>query len=150
MNPGKRLVVLIFLAAAVLLVASMVFTYQIGLITVRAERKMTTQLSVLNQLEEFISTLKDTETGQRGYLLTGEDAYLQPYTNKRAQVKAKLGGLHHLTLTGDLPKDGVERVSVLTQQKLVDLDRTIQVAREKGLGAALAIVRNDTGQRVMD
>src|SRR6266404_8034542 len=34
---------------------------------------------VLTRLEAVLSTLKDAETGQRGYLLTGEPAYLEPY-----------------------------------------------------------------------
>jgi PAS domain S-box-containing protein len=149
-KPGTRLIGLVFLAAAVLLVASTIFVYRVGLIRIHAQEKMASQLLVLRQLDDFLSSVKDTETGQRGYLLTGDDPYLEPYTNVRAQVQTKLEGLHRLALSGELPKNKVERVAALTQQKLSELEETIQLRREKGLEAALRIMRDDRGRQVMD
>src|SRR5437867_6455449 len=88
-KPATRLVNLIFLATAVLFVASTIFVYRVGLIRIHAQEKTASQLHVLQQLDDFLSLLKDTETGQRGYLLTGEEPYLQPYTNVRAVVRTK-------------------------------------------------------------
>src|SRR5437588_5852579 len=102
------------MAAAVLFVATTIFVYQVGLIRIHAQEKMGSQLLVLQQLEDFLSSLTDTETGQRGYLLTGEEPYLQPYTHARAMVRTKLEGLQRLVLSGELPKEKVERVSALT------------------------------------
>lgn len=150
MKPAKRLVVLVFLAAAGLLIASMVFTYRTGLIRIAAQQKMERQLLTLNQLDDFLSAVKDTETGERGFLLTGEESYLQPYTNVRAQVQTRLDGLHQLTLTSDLPQDRVQRVTVLTEQDLSELEQTIRLRRDKGLEAALTIVRDNQGKQVMD
>ena len=36
--------------------------------------------------DELISTVKDAETGQRGYLLTGSDEYLAPYSTALAMI----------------------------------------------------------------
>ena len=47
---------------------------------------MTRTLEMLEQLESIISLMKDAETGQRGYLLTGEDPYLEPNINAKAQL----------------------------------------------------------------
>ncbi len=53
---------------------------------------------VLGQLEQVVSTLKDAETGQRGYLLTGERVYLEPYEQAVPRVRAAARaapGPHH-------------------------------------------------------
>src|SRR5262245_16313601 len=95
-RPEARLIAAVFLGAAALLVASTVFVYRVGLIRIHAQQEMAGQLLVLQQLDDFLSSLKDTETGQRGYLLTGEAPYLQPYTKVREAVQEKLGGLQRL------------------------------------------------------
>jgi PAS domain S-box-containing protein len=128
----------------------MVVTYVIGLAALQASRKMAAQLMVLQQVEDFLSTLKDAETGQRGYLLTGDESYLEPYTNSLAQLNPELASLRRLGETGDLPKDKVDRVVGLTQEKLAELDQTIRVRREQGAEAAQAIMQNRRGKEVMD
>ena len=149
-KPAGRLIRFMFLAAAVLIVATTIFVYRVGLIRIRAQQKMSSQLLVLQQLEDFLSSLKDAETGQRGYLLTGDEPYLQPYTNLHAQVRAKLDGLQRLVLSGELPRENVERIAALTEQKLSELEQTIQLRRDRGLDAALAVVRGNEGKHVMD
>src|SRR5882672_272537 len=149
MKPGRRLLALIFLAAAALLAASMAFTYRSGVTAIAGERKMAGQLMILQELEDFFSSLKDTETGQRGYLLTGEESYLQPYTNGLAQLQTELDALERLGAREELSRERVERVARLTRQKLAEIDRTIQLRRDKGLEAALEIVRADVGREVM-
>jgi len=147
---GERIIAAMFLAAAALLVATSVFVYEVGLIRIRAQDKMTWQLSVLRQLDEFLSSVKDAETGQRGYLITGEERYLQPFNQVRAQVVKSLESLHTLTVSGDLPPDKVERLTALAQQKLSELEDTIRLRREKGLDAAMAVMRIDRGKQLMD
>src|SRR5947209_20224148 len=48
---------------------------------------------VLASLEELLSLMKDAETGQRGYLLTGDLSYLQPYTDAKEKVFQALGNV---------------------------------------------------------
>src|SRR5207244_7771294 len=52
---------------------------------------------VLTELEDTLSLLKDAETGQRGYLLTGRDRYLEPYRDAVDRIPAKLDRLKELT-----------------------------------------------------
>jgi PAS domain S-box-containing protein len=146
----RCLITLIFAAAALLLLATMIFDHQIGLIRTRAQQQMADELLVLQQLEDFISALKDSETGQRGYLLTGEESYLQPYTNVRTEVQTRLKGLQSLVSAGQLPKEKVDRVTALTQEKFSELELTIQLRREKGFDSALSEVRSDRGRQLMN
>src|SRR4051794_16989842 len=52
---------------------------------------------VVIELERALSTLKDAETGQRGFLLTGEEEYLEPYRAASARMDEALGRLAALT-----------------------------------------------------
>jgi PAS domain S-box-containing protein len=128
----------------------MVFIHYVGLIAVEADQRRERVLSALNQLQDFFSDLKDAETGQRGYLLTGEQPYLRPYANARPRIQTELEGLRQLAFTSDFPTNGMEAVAALTKQKLDELDRTVQVRRDKGLEAALAIVDSNLGLQLMD
>src|SRR3981081_566866 len=51
-----------------------------------AAQRVTRTLEVLQRLESILSLVKDAETGQRGFLLTGEDPYLEPNINAKAQL----------------------------------------------------------------
>src|SRR5882757_5552466 len=68
-----------------------------------AEQRVTHTLEVLEQLESILSMVKDAETGQRGFLLTGEDAYLAPNTTAKAQLPEALKKAR------DLADDPVQR-----------------------------------------
>src|SRR5713101_3192165 len=52
---------------------------------------------VLNGADNTLSSLKDAETGQRGYLITGEESYLEPYQGSRELVDQELKRLRELT-----------------------------------------------------
>ena len=141
---------IIFLTAAALLAASAVVTYWVGTIAVQSQQKMERNLDALKLLSNIGSTLKDTETGQRGYLLTGEDRYLEPYTRGLSELHDQIGALQQLAGAGELPRAKVDDVVHLSQQKETELAETIRLRREKGLDAAMAIVRSDRGQRLME
>src|SRR3982074_3211453 len=54
-------------------------------------------MAVLQRVDALFSNLKDAETGQRGYLLTSRESYLEPYNNARANIPAQLQELRRLT-----------------------------------------------------
>ena len=52
---------------------------------------------VLTALGDVLSTMKDAETGQRGYMITGEDSYLEPYNSALAAIQENVQRVKHLT-----------------------------------------------------
>src|ERR1700760_4748309 len=54
--------------------------------------------SVINQLSATLSVLKDAETGQRGYLLTSDTAFLRPYNGAQEQALMNIDQIQELTL----------------------------------------------------
>jgi len=67
-----------FGAIALLLFISLGAIYWMGRQAFEKEREISAGRSTIDQLEIVLSTLKDAETGQRGYLLTGDESYLAP------------------------------------------------------------------------
>jgi signal transduction histidine kinase/DNA-binding response OmpR family regulator/CHASE3 domain sensor protein len=117
--------------------------------TATAERTSHT-IAVLDQVEGVLSTLKDAETGQRGYLLTGDADYLRPYAQAVATLDDELASLRRLT-AGD-PQRGlqVEALDRVAAQKMAELEKTIDLRRSGKAAEALALVHTDAGRLAMD
>jgi PAS domain S-box-containing protein len=147
---GRRKIASTFVVVGCLLVVSVGIVYVVGLRALKLNRNLAKQSEEVRQLERFVSTLKDAETGQRGYVLTGEEGYLEPYVAAREKVNQELSGLKRLGSAGDLAAGQVERVAELTEKKLAELEETVRRRRERGLDAALEVVRSGRGKQLMD
>lgn len=87
--------------------------------------------SVLIQLENIVSTMKDAETGQRGYLLTGQREFLEPYNGAAAKIETAFNNV--TILTRDNPR---QQLSCQTLKELLkrkqDILANLIVARQAG------------------
>jgi len=97
----------------------------------------------------LLSELKDAETGQRGYLLTGDDAFLEPYLAVRDSISDHLEKLHQLTLISAANKD-LDAMAPLIAAKLAELSHTIELRRNHDMTTVLAVVGSGQGKRLMD
>ncbi len=106
-------------------------------------------LAVREQLGRVLNLVQSAETGQRGYLLTGRDSYLEPYSAAAEQLPATLDRMADL-VRGD-PRQGqaVVRLRQLVGDKLVELRSTVEERDAGHPEAALAIVKDDKGFRLM-
>jgi CheY-like chemotaxis protein/signal transduction histidine kinase/CHASE3 domain sensor protein len=105
---------------------------------------------VLISLDELLSTAQDAETGQRGYLLTGNDKYLEPYENAVAGIAAHIDAVGSLTQDNATQQTNLAQVRRHVDAKLNELKETIDLHHSKGNGAALALVNTDRGKIEMD
>jgi CHASE3 domain sensor protein len=76
---------------------------------------------VLTRLEAVLSTLKDAETGQRGYLLAGEASYLEPYREAVDRLPGQIAALRQLTLDNPPQTARVLRLDELATQRMAIL-----------------------------
>ena len=106
--------------------------------------------AVIDQLSELISALKDAETGQRGYLLTGDDTYLEPYRLADASIDDALKQLRDSTADDPVQARRLEQAVPLIQSKMAKLKQTIELRRSQGLDAALKVVTTGQGKAYMD
>jgi methyl-accepting chemotaxis protein len=94
--------------------------------------------------------LVDAETGQRGYLLTGQDSYLEPYRSAVAAVASDLDRLNRDTAGDPAQQARIQALRPLIAAKLDELRRTIALRRSRGFDAAIAVVRSNRGKSQMD
>ena len=100
-------------------------------------------------LSEFSALLNDAESGQRGYLLTGENPYLQSYTGAVVQVDGALERLHE-AYGGRDDSPQLQQLRILTGRKLGELEDTLALFKRRGAAPAVNVVRTDVGKRTMD
>jgi signal transduction histidine kinase/CHASE3 domain sensor protein len=92
----------VFLGALFILICISAFTYRHTLSLSDSTASVMNSQHVHLELEQLMSYMKDAETGQRGYILTQNPAYLQPYNGSREKVENSFALLR--TLTSDNPK----------------------------------------------
>lgn len=136
--------------ALVLLVANAVVSYRNIQQLIEDERGVSHTHQVLAELEATLSTLKDAETGQRGYLITGDEKYLQPYQNAIANVNTRLNSLKKLTVDNSTQQQRLVPLQQAIDAKFAELQKTIALRRTQGLSAAEQVVRSDVGKQLMD
>jgi methyl-accepting chemotaxis protein len=105
---------------------------------------------VRTSLALLLSEMKDAETGQRGFLLTGSDSYLEPYDTALRTVKGTLGELRNQTADNPRQLHRLDLISSAIDGKFAELKETIDLRRGPGLEAALKIVLNNSGKSIMD
>ncbi len=108
-----------------------------------------TQL-VLGDSSDLLSDLQDAETGQRGYLITGLENYLEPYKTGIAKAEERRKDLVKLTADNPNQQRRLTDIEPLIRAKLAELQQTIDVRRTNTFEAAKAIVVSDQGKKVMD
>ena len=106
--------------------------------------------AVIGVIDDLQIGMRDVETGQRGYLLTGEDAYLAPYTAALGRVSALVAQLREMTADNPVQQERLRTLAPLVQQKLAELARTVDLRRNGGLEAAIGIVRGGSGRDFME
>jgi len=94
--------------------------------------------------------LVDAETGQRGYLLTGDEAYLEPYREAIKNLDQVMGQLKVLTAANPNQQEHLQALEPLIENKLAELQMTIDLRKKEGLAAANRVVVEGSGKQWMD
>ncbi len=141
-----------FIFVAVIYAVVAISSYQGQVKNEENEKWVAHTFEVLQNLDQVDSSLTDAETGERGYLLTGTDAYLEPYNQGSQKVNDAINKVQELT--ADNPKEQVliNDIRPLAAAKLEVAQETIDLRRDqgKGLEAALKLVRTNKGKNIMD
>jgi methyl-accepting chemotaxis protein len=105
---------------------------------------------VLGEVSHLLSSLQDTETGERGYIITGQESYLEPYKTGIAQLEEQRQIL--MALTSDNPNQQ-RRLTDLEpgiRARIATLQQGIEARRTKTFEAAQAIIMGGEGKKEMD
>ena len=148
--PARRLSVVGFAIAGVVLLALAWLSQRQMVALEEARRLVAHTLLVREEAEIVLSLLKDAETGQRGFLITGDPKYLEPYDGALDLLPVHIRQLRSLTEDNPVQKANLDRLDTLITAKLQELETTIGIRRRQGLPAVLPIVSSNVGKRTMD
>jgi len=107
-------------------------------------------VEVLGHLVHVLSALSDAETGQRGYLLTGELKYLEPYNSGVFSVEKEIAEVKKLTEDNSSQQERIANLEILVEQKKAELQETVALRAEGRGEEAIAVVLSDRGKDIMD
>jgi PAS domain S-box-containing protein len=142
-----RIITGAFAITAAVLISSTLLTYWFGNRVLAAHARESQRRDVISELDRLMSILKDAETSQRGFVITGDEEYLRPYEEAVARLPQNLARLKGVP---DINSGDLATVTRLIDQKLAELRGTIDARRSGNVEGAVAIVRNNTGQQLMD
>jgi PAS domain S-box-containing protein len=106
--------------------------------------------AVLEKVEQVLSYTKDAETGQRGFVLTGNAEYRQVYDQAIAALPSELSSLRALIADKAALRTQVATLEGLISEKLAELKETVDLRQNEGFQAALDVVETNRGKHTMD
>lgn len=105
---------------------------------------------VLENLGALLSEFSDTEVGERGYVMTGNPAFLEPYNLAAVKLERHFSALRSLISDNPEQEQRLSKLVQLTGQKLDLVKQTVALRKEQGFAAAAEPARTENGKRVMD
>ncbi|WP_414754340.1 GAF domain-containing protein [Anabaena sp. CCY 9910] len=135
--------------ASVILVLLGLASYQSEIELIHCSNQVQITQESINNLEKLLSQIKDAETGQRGYILTGKDLYLQPYQTALTNIDQKFAELKNTTVD-QVQQQRLVILKPLIAAKITELKQTIKLRQNQGFQTALQVIQSDKGQTLMD
>ena len=139
-----------FAAAIASLLLIAIFGYRSLDNATQSTELATHTMEVTQRVDALVSSVKDAETGQRGFLLTSRESYLEPYNNARAGLPGELRELQRLTSNNSQQQQDLSELQRLIDDKLTELQHTIDLKRAGDAPGALDAVLTDRGKLTMD
>ncbi|MGN6390121.1 MAG: putative bifunctional diguanylate cyclase/phosphodiesterase [Burkholderiaceae bacterium] len=146
----ERTLALVFLFVTLLFLLSAAMVFVEGARALETQRQRDAIHERIHTLQTLLSTFQDAETGQRGYLLTGNVDYLTPYHLALQQTDRLLQELRR-DFDGDPEAEtDLTAIAAVKDRKYAELNATISARRGEGLEAALPTVLSNAGKSAMD
>ena len=102
-----------------------------------------------NAVNRLLQSMLDAETGQRGYLLTGNETYLEPYDKAVVTVQANLDELRNRYLKSPDDLQQFANLSREVSRKLAEMELSLRLRRQGNEDAWKLILHTDVGKEHM-
>jgi CHASE3 domain sensor protein len=102
------------------------------------------------ELSDVFKDLTDMETGQRGYLLTGDPAYLQPYTDAKGRIETNFDRLRARLANRQGEQSLESQLESLAKSKQAEMERTIALRQQGYRHRSFKLVDTNEGKNYMD
>jgi CheY-like chemotaxis protein len=117
---------------------------------IETSRRENYTYEVLSKLKDLNLELRNAETGQRGYIITGEQRYLEPYNLATKVLDQKLQEIQRLTADNPIQQSRFDRLQPLIGKRLAVMKGVIDLRQSQGLEAAQKAILTDQGKQLMD
>jgi len=139
-----------FGVAALVLLAVMGLSYRQFRQYSRANADAAQTRNIVDSVDQLLESLVSAETGQRGFLLTGEDRYLEPYNRAIQEIPAELSTVSRLVAGHAGQSARAARLNALSLDKLAELRESIELRRSRGFAPSRDMLLSGRGQQTMD
>jgi CHASE3 domain sensor protein len=136
-------------ATALVLCALLLLEWQGGTAAVESFEWVSHTLEIQRELATVEARMSEAESGQRGYLLTGQPRFLAPYTAATSDIRARLANLRGLLVENPAQLRRLLAIESLSRTKLAELDSTIRLERAGKHELAVTMVKTSRSDRLM-
>ena len=147
---GLWTTVLLVVAIAVIVVALIDYTQRASARSRLARAWELHTMAVMLDTQRLLSSIQDVESGQRGYLLTGNPVLLAPYHRGVAETAVRFEALRQLTADSAVQQRNLATLKRLIDRKLVIAAKRVVAAERGGPAAGLAILPLGQGEQAMN
>ena len=137
------------LTIAVLVAAGALLTIAHSNSAAEQQRLVVNNYETMAGMRQALIAVQDVETGERGFLLTGDPAYLEPYEKARLRLDSVLRQLEAATAVDRDTHAQVGEFRVAAERRLEELNAAIVAIQVSGREAAVASERSGTGRATM-
>ncbi|WP_243373730.1 sensor histidine kinase [Geotalea sp. SG265] len=141
---------LFFSAIVMILIIISLTSYRNAFRLFDANRDIVRSYEVQKELEAILSVMKDAETGQRGFIITGDEKYLAPYLAAEASIAESLAKLEQLISANRPQLEYFNQLKPIIAAKFAELDKTIKLRKTTGFATAQQMVLVGSGKESMD
>jgi PAS domain S-box-containing protein len=140
-----------YLAGALLILLAVTFlSYQDWAAFQRSAPQVQHSRQLLERVQDTMSSIRDAESGQRGFVLTGDPEYLDAYSASVAALPAELALLRASVTNEPVLRTRVETLRSLITEKVAELQETVALRQSQGFKAALGVIESNRGKHAMD
>ena len=148
MNPKYRFATLLTAAGLLVAMAALGALWTFDQLRKDAGARKRTFIAI-DTANKLMSALVDAESGQRGYLLTGDKVFLEPYLSARGGVSGYMEELRTLALS-DEAQAHLNAVLPMIDAKMAEMANIVELRQKNAAVAVLGIVKSGQGKRSMD
>ncbi|SEK94466.1 Methyl-accepting chemotaxis protein (MCP) signalling domain-containing protein [Roseateles sp. YR242] len=146
---GKKLTVGFALSFGLLLLIGLLSYRGVDALT-NTSYQVTRTHQALSHIAALLSAMKDAETGQRGYVLTGDDTYLEPYRTAQADLPRVLAELRPMIRDNPAQQTRLNQAAIMIENLLTLHKERIEARKNGGDEAAIRQIKTGEGKRRMD
>ncbi|MDQ3634098.1 MAG: PAS domain S-box protein [Acidobacteriota bacterium] len=145
-----RQIQIAFLFALIILVALGIFSYRSSKYMASALNWEKHTQEVLLKLDDVLSRAIDVETGGRGYIITGNEKFLEPYDEASQNIKRNLQELENLISDNPAQKAELKNLAEKVENKTTYTKNLIESRRTNGIESARETIESGRGMKIMD